>query len=297
MTLDAIWQDLKYAARGLRNKPGFASAVVLTLALGVGANAAMFGIVDRLLFRAPSYMKDPDRVHRVYLARTFDGKDQAGSWFQYTRYKDLARWSNSFDVAAAMSDQQEAVGVGENAREARVGAVSASYWSLFNARPVIGRFFTAAEDTTPTGANVVVLGYALWQSRYGGRADVLGQQLKIGPVDYTIIGVLPPDFTGTASEFTPAVWVPITTYAHHQFTWNPKDPDNWFQKYNISWMQMFVRRKPNVSVAAANADLTNAYLRSYAAEREFNKRQTPVQIAKPRAIAASVLADRGPNPS
>src|SRR5919201_5876808 len=103
MTLDAIWQDLKYAARGLRNKPGFASAVVLTLALGVGANAAMFGIVDRLLFRAPSYMKDPDRVHRVYLVRTFDGKENFGGWFHYTRFKDLTRWTTSFDVTAAMT--------------------------------------------------------------------------------------------------------------------------------------------------------------------------------------------------
>jgi len=174
MTLDAIWQDLKYAARGLRKKPGFAGAVVLTLALGVGANAAMFGVVDRLLFRAPNYMKDPDRVHRVYLARTFDGKENAGGWFQYTRYTDLSRWSSSFDVTAAISDNEVAVGVGENAREARINAVSASYWKLFTARPVIGRFFTASEDTTPSGANVAVLGHAMWQTRYGGRADVLG---------------------------------------------------------------------------------------------------------------------------
>ena len=76
MKLDALWQDIRYAARGLRQKPGFTIAVVLTLGLGIGANAAMFGVTDRLLFRPPAFMQDPDRVHRVYLVRTFDGRMQ-----------------------------------------------------------------------------------------------------------------------------------------------------------------------------------------------------------------------------
>src|SRR3954469_9862825 len=111
MRVEAIWQDLKYAVRGLRAKPGFTIAVVLTLALGIGANAAMFGIVDRLLFRPPSYLKDPDRVNRVYLARTFDGKENYGGWFQYTRFKDLQRSARSFDATAAISTPDMAVGV------------------------------------------------------------------------------------------------------------------------------------------------------------------------------------------
>ena len=297
MRFDAILQDIRYALRGLRKKPGFTLAVVVTLALGIGANAAMFGIVDRLLFRAPSYMKDPDRVNRVYLVRTFDGKENYGAWFQYTRFKDLERWTTSFDVSAAMTDAQTAVGVGENAREMRVGAVSASYWQLFDARPVIGRYFTAAEDTTPMGASVAVLSYPFWQSRYGGRADALGQRIKIAKVDYTIIGVLPPNFTGTSEERVPVAWIPITTYAGTEFTWNPKDLSNWYQKYNISWMQMLARRKPGVSVAAASADLSNAFRRSYAKQREMSPQTTLMELAKPRAIAASVLAARGPQAS
>ena len=103
MRLESIWQDMTYAVRGLRKKPGFTIAVVLTLALGIGANAAMFGVVDRLLFRAPSLMQNPDRVHRVYLVRTFDGKENYGAWFQYTRFEDLKRWTTSFDAVAAMT--------------------------------------------------------------------------------------------------------------------------------------------------------------------------------------------------
>lgn len=294
MSIEAIWQDVKYAIRDLRKKPGFAAAVILTLGLGIGANAAMFGITDRLLFRAPYLMKDPDRVNRVYLVRTWDGKENYGAWFQYTRFKDLTRWTSSFDATAAMSDPQMAVGVGEGAREVGIGAVSSTYWALFDARPEIGRFFSASEDTTPVGAAVTVLSYAFWQSRYGGRDDALGQRIKIAKLDYTIIGVLPHDFIGTSTERPPVAWIPITTYAGTEFTWNPKDPYNWFQKYNISWMQMLARRKPGVSVEAATADLTNAYKRSYAAEREISPQTTLAEIAKPRAVAGSVLRARGP---
>src|SRR5687767_1508358 len=297
MRLEAIWQDVTYAVRGLRNKPGFTLAVVVTLALGIGANAALFGVVDRLLFRAPSFMTEPDRVHRVYLVRTFDGKENYGAWFQYTRYEDLKRWTSSFDVASAMTENDMAVGVGESAREMRVAAVSASYWSLFRVSPEIGRVFRATEDTTPMGAAVVVLSYPFWQSRYGGRADVLGQRLKIAKVDYEIIGVLPAGFTGMSDERPNVAWVPITTFAANEFTWNPKDLQNWFQKYNISWMQMLARRKPGVSAEAATADLTNAYKRSYAKQREMSPQTTLADIAKPRAVAGSVLAARGPQPS
>jgi putative ABC transport system permease protein len=297
MRLETFWQDVRYAARGLRRKPGFAAAVVLTLGLGIGANAAMFGITDRLLFRPPSMMPDPDRVHRVYLVRTFDGTEHYGSYFQYTRFKELQRWTTSFDVSAAVTENEQAVGVGENALEMQIGAVSASFWSLFNARPVIGRFFTAAEDTTPVGASVVVLSYPFWQSRYGGRADILGETIKIAKVDYEIIGVAPRGFAGVSTSRTPVAWVPITTYAGTTFTWNPNDLSNWYTKYNISWMQMYARRKPGVTADQASADLSNAFRRSYQAQREISPQTTLAEIAKPRAVAGSVLTARSPQPS
>ena len=297
MKLETLWQDVRYAARGLRQKPGFASAVVLTLGLGIGANAAMFGVTDRLLFRAPAMMRDADRVHRVYLVRIFDGKENFASYFQYTRYKDLQRWTSSFDVAAAVSEPELAVGVGENAFEMQVGAVSASFWSLFEARPALGRFFTAAEDTTPLGASVAVLSHAFWQSRYGGRRDILGERLKIAKVDYEIIGVAPKGFAGVSTTRIPVAWVPITTYAGTEFTWNPDDLSNWYAKYNIAWMQMYARRRPGVTQEQADADLSNAYRRSYAAQREISPATTLAEITKPRAVAGSVLAARGPQPS
>jgi predicted permease len=293
MLLETIWSDIRHAARGIRQKPGFAAAVVITLGLGIGANAAMFGVVDRLLFRAPSFLADPGRVHRVYLVRTYDGKEQPGSHIHYTRYKDLERWSHSFDLTAGVSESEAAFGVGPDARQMRVGGVSATYWAMFDARPALGRFFGAAEDTTPTGARVVVLSYPLWQSRYGGRADVLKESIRIGNATYAVIGVAPRGFFGVAAP-GPAAWVPITSWAAAEFTWNPGDLSNWFQKYNISWMQMLARRKPGVSVENATMDMTSAYLRSYAAQRAVSPSTTPAELTKPHAVLGPVLAERGP---
>ena len=297
MRLESIWQDVRYAVRGLKQKPGFALAVIATLGLGIGANAAMFGITDRLLFRPPSFMKDPDQVHRVYLVRTFDGKENFQSYFQYTRYNDLRQWTTSFDVTAAMSGSQTAVGVGDDARNMDVAAVSASFWQLFDAPAAAGRYFTAAEDTTPVGASVVVLSHPFWQSRYGGRLDAIGERIKIAKVDYTIIGVAPEGFHGTATERVPVAFVPITTWAGTEFTWNPRDLSNWYTKYNISWMQMYARRKPGVTNAQATADLTSAFKRSYQKQRDLSPQTTPAELTRPRAVAGPVHAARGPQPS
>ena len=296
MRLETFWQDIRYAVRGLKQKPGFTLAVVATLGLGIGANAAMFGVTDRALFRPPEFLKDADRVHRVYLARTFDGKEGFSSWFQYTRYNDLTQFTTAFDATAAMTYGEQAVGVGEDAREMQVGSVSASFWRFFDIAPVAGRFFTDAEDKPPLGSSVAVISETFWQTRYGGRPDAIGKRLKIGKVDYEIIGVAPAGLAGTSNQ-PPVAWIPITTYAGSEFTWNPKDLSNWYTKYNISWMQMIARRKAGVSQQQADADLTNAYRRSYQKQREMSPQTTPAEIAKPRAVAGSVLAWRGPQPS
>src|SRR5215203_4165125 len=124
---EPLWHDIRYAARGLRRKPGFTAAVVVTLALGIGANATMFSIVDRLLFRPPAYIQAPDRVHRVNLAvmTERDGEYIARS-MSYKRYLELTDWTTAFDVTAVFGSAKMAIGTGESAREMDVGPISAS---------------------------------------------------------------------------------------------------------------------------------------------------------------------------
>ena len=288
-----FWQDLRYAFRGVRRQPGFAAVIVIALALGIGANATMFGIVDRLLFRPPAYLTAPERTHHVYFQRVVDGEVFTGNSAQYQRLLDLTASSTTADVVAAFSTRRVAVGVGDETRELTLGAMSASMWQMFNARPVIGRFFTADEDRDGSGSRVVVLSHGYWQSKYAGSDSVIGRTMQIGPSNYTIIGVAPPGFAAT-QLLTPSAFLPIAVSAADDFgeMWN-----RYRTTYNITWLEVFVRGKPGVTVEALTADLTNAYQRSYERQIEVQPRTTPIAIAQPRVVLYPVFEERGPSPS
>ncbi|HEY7237233.1 MAG TPA: ABC transporter permease [Gemmatimonadaceae bacterium] len=285
-----LLQDLRYALRGLRAAPSFTLVVILALALGIGANATMFGIIDRLLLRPPPFLADASHTNLVYLGRRFDGVESLSPNISYTRYVELTKYTTSFSETAAFFSFDLAVGTGEETAERRVGLVSASFWHLFDAPPALGRYFGPSEDHTPEGATVAVLGYSYWQTRYGGRADVLGKSISLGRRTYTIVGVAPRGFVGL-DPIGAVAFVPITTGVVDIFGGGLADVSKWYTTHNMSWMEMFVRRKPGVSPEAAGADLTNAYRRSYLAQ----EKHAPIDIARPRAVVGSVLRERGPN--
>jgi predicted permease len=291
--LDTARQDLRYALRGLRRSPGFAATVIATLGMGLGANAAMFDVVDRLMFRPLAYLRDPASVHRIYWQTDQRGVTSTQLSTYYSRYLDLQRWTHSFDALAAFSERDVAVGDGELARERRIGAVNASFFSFFDARPVLGRFFAPDEDTTPRGADVAVLSYAMWQSDFGGR-DVRGEPLRIGNIRATIIGVAPPGFNGVNDARPPVVYVPITTFAGSGGT---DDSKTYFTGYKWGWVNVIARRAPGVSVAQATADATQAFRRSYLAGRADEPSAPPLEVARPRVVISAVRPGAGPDPA
>ncbi|HEX5074557.1 MAG TPA: ABC transporter permease [Gemmatimonadaceae bacterium] len=291
--LEVVLQDLRYAARGLRARPAFTASVILTLGLGIGANVAMFGIVDQLLIRPPAHLRDPSRVHRIYLTSVSDGRDVTDGFTEYARYLDFARYTKTLDATAVLASNQFAVGVGEDAKELPIGIVSASFWNFFDARPALGRYFTASEDSIPTGSPVAVLSYAFWQARYGGSPDVLGKSVQIGPALCTIVGVAPPGFVGIPDQGMPAAFIPATLYGFGVSS--ARGRIDYYNTYHWGWLSVLVRRKPNVSIEATNADLTNAYRLSWEAERAISPNLSPPEIARPRAVAGPVVLERGPN--
>jgi predicted permease len=293
MPLDTLRQDLAYAVRGLRTKPAFTIAVVATLALGIGANAAMFNIVDQLLFRPPPMLRDPGTAHRVYVAETYRGVERIIGVSRYVRFEDLKRWTTSFSSVAGYTTRRLAIGVGDNAREMLVGFVSYSFFTFFDAPPAVGRYFTAQEDTTPAGAAVAVLSYPMWQTQFGGRADVVGTTIRIGSVLYAIIGVAPRGFEGIWPGRAPAAYMPITNFGAAQQNCAGRSR-GWYATYSCGWMNAIARRKPNVSIERANADITQAEVKSYLAMLVEQTGNPPVELAKPRAMIGPILAERGP---
>ncbi len=210
--LDAVWQDARVTVRGLRRTPAFTAGVMLTFALGVGANAAMFSLIDGMMLRPPALLRDPASMHRVYMYRSSDGiESETGG--QYARNADIARLTTTFSAVAMHTTKQLAVGVGQDAREMRIAIVGATFFGFFDAPPVAGRYFGASEDAPPSGAPVAVLSHATWQAQYGGRAEAIGSTVQIGAVVYTIIGVAPEGFVGLWALRPPAAFIPVSTYA------------------------------------------------------------------------------------
>lgn len=287
--LDCVHRDGRAAVRGLQRSPGFTAAIVLTLALGIGANAAMFGIVDRMMFRPYPYLRDPASVHRVYW-RTFDRGIESIRWDgEYRRYLDFQESTTSFSEVAAFARRTVAVGTGDAARERPVAMVSASFFGFFDARPELGRFFSAADDVAPEGANVVVLGHAFWQSGLGGR-DVIGERLLIDQIPAVIVGIAPAGFTGAFDGEPPAAYIPITTYA------GLRGP-SYLSTYSWRWIEMMVRRKPGVSIEEASADATRAAVQTWTSRRVLEPDLPSPAAARPSAILASLRLGAGPDPS
>ena len=292
--LELLLQDARYSLRALKRAPGFTATVVLTLALGIGANAAMFGVVDQLIYRPFAYLRDPETAHRVYLRVSPRGVDTYLAMTEYTRYLDLLRWTSSFSHVAAFAEQPMALGVGDEAREHLVAPVSASFFDFFNAPPALGRYFAAGEDTTPRGAEVAVLSHEYWMSAFAGR-DVRGERLQVGHIPTTIIGVTPRGFTGARIGEAPAVYLPATTYAG-SFA-NPEAARAYYTNYSITWISVMVRRKPGVTIEQASADATEAIRRSWMRDAEIDPGTMPLDVAKPRAVIGALKEGAGPRPA
>jgi putative ABC transport system permease protein len=290
-SLEALWQDARYTLRNLAGNPVFSLGVILTLALGIGANTAMFSFADRLLLRSPARMIDPGSVHRAYLYVTSRNQERETGG-QYARYADLLKSSTAFSQIAAYRLERLAIGMDAETRLRNVAIVSASFFEFFDAPPILGRYFERSEDVPPTGIPLAVLSHAIWTTQFNARRDILGQRVRIDAVSYEIIGVAPDGFVGLWPFQPPAAFVPVATFAAS------RGEADWATTYSdFIGIDAIVRRRPGISNAVANADLTNAFRRSLQIQISANPETPPLDSLRPRAVAASVLAERGPERS
>jgi len=208
--MDALLADLRYALRTFARSPALVAAAVVCLALGIGANATIFGVVDTLLFRPPPHVQDPERVVRLYFRRRLPAfGTNTSSITGYPLYTLIRESAPAFDALAAYTYSQNAsLGRGVDARRVHVVLASASYFPLLGVRPALGRFYLADEDRLG-GPAVVVLSYGFWRTAFQGDSGVLGRQLQLGRSSYTVVGVAPERFTGVNLENVDA-WVPLT---------------------------------------------------------------------------------------
>ena len=254
--METLIQDLRYAARSLTRSPGLTLAAVLTLGLGIGANSAMFGVVDRLFFRPPAHVVDPDRVVRVNVTKT---QPPFGTYTyslaDYPRYAELREHARAFSGVAAYSRGGFSLGRGQGARRVSGAKVTASFFPLLGVQPERGRFFTAEEDRKG-GPNVAVLSHEFWHTQYADDPDILGKTLMLGASTYTVIGIAPEAFRGVDLE-QPDLWVPMSV-ASAPFL---LDCDGCY------WLTTIARLAPGSSAAQAASEAT-ALFRAHVARMD-----------------------------
>jgi putative ABC transport system permease protein len=207
--MDTIVQDLRYALRTLLRTPTLTVAAIACLALGIGANATIFGVVDTLLLRPPAHVQNPDDVVRLYFRATerHYGTHTSGTT-GYPLYTALRDSAHAFQSIAAFShDQSASLGRGADAKPMRLVLVSSTFFPLLGVRPALGRFFGPDEDRQGA-VLVVVLSHAFWRRQFGGDSTVLGRPLALSKSTYTVVGVAPPGFTGVDLRDVDG-WVPI----------------------------------------------------------------------------------------
>jgi len=250
------WNDLRFAARSLRRRAGFTAIATLTLALGIGATTTLFGVVKQVLLTPLPYAH-PEHVAVVWSA--WKGFDQ--TWLSYDEWEGWKARVPAFADIAIYFDGSATID-GDNPERVRVGTVQANVFPILGVRPIVGRNFTAEEDR-PNGPRVVMLGYGLWQRRFGGDPSIVGKQIQISGRGATVVGVMPNGFrlpvdysTNGPSE----AWFPLATDAAQQGAL----PGPEFPKGGASHgFYAVARLAPGATAATANAQL-----RSIVAELE-----------------------------
>lgn len=254
---DGLIADLRYAARGLVRDPLFTGFAVVILALGVGANAAMFGLVDRLLLRGPAHVREPERVVRLYWTlQQPGGAATTTAAFDPRVYANLLAESRAFSGLAMQTGAwpSAVIGDGPNSRLVTASYGTANLLQVLGAQPAVGRFFVPEEqESVPTPA-VVVLGFGLWHTQYAGDPAVVGRTVSIGGRAHTVVGVAPEGFTGAALERVD-VWLPLSA---------PTGPAarHWGPGFSMG-PAIIARLKPDVSLAEAAREATATYRRTY----------------------------------
>jgi len=205
-SLESLMQDLRYAVRMMRRSPGLTAIAVLSLALGIGANTAIFTVMNAALLRDLP-VKDPGRL--ILVMKHFpSGTGRAFSYPAFTLFRDQ---NHSFSGILAyvspqrvwMSDRSSG-----NLEQVYRSFVSGEYFSVLGVQPLLGRVFSAADDKSPGASPYVVLNYNFWKSRFALDPGVLGKQLVIDETPVTVIGVAPPGFTGVEPGYQPDLWLP-----------------------------------------------------------------------------------------
>jgi putative ABC transport system permease protein len=236
-----LWQDLRYGARMLTKQPGFTLIAALTLALGIGANTAIFSVVNGVLLR-PLPFDEAERLVRVYV--TAPARGIRANPASYLNFADWRAQNSVFDAIAAYSGASATFTGGAAPEQIEGVAASGDLFAVLKARPSAGRVFSSA-DEQQGNKNIVVISHGLWQRSFGGDPKIVGRQVTLDATGYTVIGVMPRGFRFPLEQRKTDYWVPL----------DPRSETN--QERGANYLNVTARLKPGVNLEQAWAEMTS----------------------------------------
>jgi macrolide transport system ATP-binding/permease protein len=243
----AMLHDLRYAFRLLIKSPGFTTVAVLSLALGIGANTAIFSLINAVMLR-PIPVEEPARLASVF---TTDQRNAGNLPLSHLNYKDLRAQNEVFTDMAAFAFAQVNWSTGSESEQVLLQVVSGSYFDVLGAQPVIGRGFLPEEDVKATP--VIVLSQGFWERNLGKDASIVGRTLTLNRTPFTVVGIAPENFTGTFLGANPGGWVPMSMHDVVQPNFD------WYEQRRGLFLFPFGRLRPGVSVEQAAANLRTVF--------------------------------------
>jgi predicted permease len=263
--MDTLWQDLRYALRRLAQAPGFALTAVATLALGIGANAAIFSLLDQVLLRALP-VQDPGRLVLLHGPGPNKGmrtsNKQVPTTLSYPMFVDFRDKATTLDGVLAYFPLGLHVAADGGTERVDAELVSGTYFEVLGLRPAAGRLIGPADDVTPGAHPVAVLSHSYWTRRFGNAAGIVGRTLAVNGTPLTVIGVAPRAYRGAELGGDPALFVPLTMKAQMTPTWDR------LKDRRACWLTVVGRLAPGVSREQATAALNVLYRQILEAEIE-----------------------------
>jgi len=244
--MNTIWQNLRYGARMLMKKPGFTLIAIISLALGIGANTAIFSVVNAALLR-PLPVEEPERLVGLYRKIP---QDPNYNRFSYPNYVDARDRNQVFESLAAYCFTPFNLSGGGQTERVNGKVVSGNYFSTLGVKMNQGRAFLPEEDRTPNAHPVAVIGYGLWQRRFGGDPALVGKTITLNGQGFTVVGVTPPQFQGAELGMIPDVFVPMMMQSRAM------PGRNWLDDRGTGWLRVVGRLKHGMSAGQAQAEMS-----------------------------------------
>jgi macrolide transport system ATP-binding/permease protein len=237
--------DLRFGWRQLRKRPAFTALAIISMALGIGANSAIFSLVDTVLLR-PLPVRAPNQLFQIYGTQHKDADITLQSYLNYKDYRD-----RNTVLSGLITYRVAVASLSERSQNERIWGylVSGNYFDVLGVQPILGRGFRAEEDKTPEASPVAILSYTCWQKRFGSDRSIIGRAVSINHKSFTVIGVAPKGFIGTEVAFAPQFWIPLTMAKSIEIG------SNWLERRDTDNLFMVGRLKDGVSAAQAEASL------------------------------------------